>query len=40
MKELEKLLELGNDYKIEGNNEIKENNKRIKLIYVTCKKNC
>ena len=39
MKELEKLLELGNDYKIEGNSEIKENNKRIKLIYVTCKKN-
>lgn len=39
MKELEKLLELGNDYKIEGYNEMKENNKRIKLIYVTCKKN-
>ena len=31
MKELEKLLELGNDYKIEGYNEMKENNKRIKI---------
>ena len=38
MKELEKLLKLGSDYKVEKQGEVKENNKTIKLIYVSCRK--
>lgn len=38
MKELEKLLELGNDYKIDKQEEEIINKKRIKKIYVSCKR--
>lgn len=38
MKELEKMLNLGEEYKIEKQEEKKENNKVIKIIYVSCKK--
>jgi len=38
LKELEKLLKLGSDYKVEKQGEVKENGKSIKVIYVSCKK--
>ena len=38
MKELEKMLKLGSDYKIEKQEEKVENKKTIKIIYVSCKK--
>lgn len=38
MKELEKLLDLGKDYKIENQEERKEGLKVYKIIYVSCKK--
>lgn len=38
MKELEKMLNLGEEYKIDKQEEKKENNKVIKVIYVSCKK--
>ena len=38
MKELEKMLSLGSDYKIEKQEEKNEKGKRIKIVYVSCKK--
>ena len=38
MKEIEKLLDLGKDYKIENREERKEGIKVYKVIYVSCKK--
>ncbi|MBE6155473.1 MAG: hypothetical protein E7164_01805 [Firmicutes bacterium] len=38
MKELEKLLQLGKDYKIESQEEKNEGNIINKTIYVSCKK--
>ena len=38
MKELEKILNLGDDYKIEKQEEKNENGRIIKVVYVSCKK--
>lgn len=38
MKEVEKILKLGSDYKIDKQEEKIENKKTIKVIYVSCKK--
>ena len=38
MNELEKILKIGSDYKIDKQEERIENKKIIKVIYVSCKK--